>query len=333
MAASLGLIATLDLAAFHRHPNPTAPKELYTHRPELVDRLRREGASRVYVYDYTFQEASARHLHRAGLALGATPARWDAQSAFALAMQMALAPATAGRWSIPTAYDVDYRGLYPPSLAQVTALLRLVEGRPQHQRLLRIAAVSHVVALHEEGFEELSPVTTIPGLYVEPIRLFAVPGIVPRTSVVGAARNVEVAQALEAVLDPDFEPVREVILSGAGLPARLERAGSPPGRPIGESRILEERADRVLLEADMQSPGYAVLSDSFDPGWQARVDGRPAVPLQANLLFRAVELPPGRHRVEWIYRPRALIVGLAVSTLTLVLVLVLGLLQSRPPRR
>ncbi len=68
--------------------------------------------------------------------------------------------------------------------------------------------------------------------------------------------------------------------------------------------------------AEMTAPGYVVLLDAYDPGWRVTVDGRPARLLRANLLFRAVAVPPGRHTVEMVYRPAALVVGLLSTALT-----------------
>ena len=42
---------------------------------------------------------------------------------------------------------------------------------------------------------------------------------------------------------------------------------------------------------------------SIIPGWEVYVDGERRPILRANLLFRGVEVPPGRHRVEFRFRP------------------------------
>jgi uncharacterized membrane protein YfhO len=94
-------------------------------------------------------------------------------------------------------------------------------------------------------------------------------------------------------------------------------------------RILEERSDRIVLEAQLAAPAYVVLADAFDPGWQGTLDGVPAPILRANLAFRAVRVSAGRHRIEMVYRPRVLLAGLAVSATALVVAL--GLL-TRPSR-
>jgi uncharacterized membrane protein YfhO len=60
-----------------------------------------------------------------------------------------------------------------------------------------------------------------------------------------------------------------------------------------------------------------VLVDTWDPGWKVTVDGREAPLLRANVAFRGVALPAGRHVVEQVYRPPSILLGLAVSAVAL----------------
>lgn len=81
-----------------------------------------------------------------------------------------------------------------------------------------------------------------------------------------------------------------------------ERQGSAPRAP-GSIRIISYANTRVELEADSPQGGYAVLNDIWHPWWAAEIDGAPTPLLRANVLFRAVEVPPGRHRVVFTFRP------------------------------
>jgi uncharacterized membrane protein YfhO len=60
-----------------------------------------------------------------------------------------------------------------------------------------------------------------------------------------------------------------------------------------------------------------VVTDTYYPGWRAFVDGveRPIYP--ADVAFRGVLLPPGRHTVEMRYEPLSFRAGLAVSAAAL----------------
>ena len=49
-----------------------------------------------------------------------------------------------------------------------------------------------------------------------------------------------------------------------------------------------------------------VLHDLYYPGWEVTVDGEPQPILRTNLLFRGVEVPQGKHRVEFAFRPLSL---------------------------
>ncbi len=66
-------------------------------------------------------------------------------------------------------------------------------------------------------------------------------------------------------------------------------------------RFLRDDALEVRLEATLATEGYLVLADTFYPGWTAAVDGV-AVPVRrADVLFRAVRVPEGRHEVVFRY--------------------------------
>src|SRR5437867_11398264 len=73
-----GLVAALavaDTALAHRAINPTAPPQLYTGRPQLLEAGPDVRLVRGYVYDYVqFPLKTRQHLGTDGLTLAALPA-------------------------------------------------------------------------------------------------------------------------------------------------------------------------------------------------------------------------------------------------------------------
>jgi len=91
----------------------------------------------------------------------------------------------------------------------------------------------------------------------------------------------------------------------------------------GTARIVEDLPERVVIEADAATPAYLVLSDTFDPGWSATVDGLQEPIRPAYVAFRAVYLSQGKHTVVFTYRPAGFELGLGLSGCGIVLGLVL----------
>jgi hypothetical protein len=302
-------LALGDLFFHNRVLNPLAPEALYRQRPEIVKTLAR--ADRIYVYDYHQSEKARLHLGHA-LSLRAHPEGWGPVETGALAKEMYLLPAIGERFGLASGFDVDYRGLQPVPQAGLTSLLLESEGSRLHTRLLELGGITHVVALHE--MEELVPVATLPGLFVDPIRVFRVQNPLPRTYAVDRTRVADGLLGVPILADPGFDARHEII-----LPARAPHPPPPTASFSGGCRIKAERPDRILLEASLSDPGFVVLLDSFDPGWKARVDGQPADVYPANLAFRAVFVPGGNHTIELLYRPRALVIGLAISGISCLL--------------
>jgi len=114
--------------------------------------------------------------------------------------------------------------------------------------------------------------------------------------------------ALRLVLAADFDPEARVILEGN--PSETVEAS---GR-LGEAEILpESNPNRVRVEARAEASAWVVLSDAWYPGWRAFVDGVQVDLYPADYLFRAVRVPKGAHRVEFVYRPLLFGVGVAAS--------------------
>jgi uncharacterized membrane protein YfhO len=81
---------------------------------------------------------------------------------------------------------------------------------------------------------------------------------------------------------------------------------------------------RVVITATSHQAGYLVLTDTWFPGWTARVDGRDAQVERADYAFRAVRLESGRHEVEFDYRPGSVRLGLTLSGFAAIITVALG---------
>lgn len=74
-----------------------------------------------------------------------------------------------------------------------------------------------------------------------------------------------------------------------------------------------DRDDRVELAVTSPSPAVLVLLDTYASGWKATVNGASARIYPANVAFRAVEVPEGKSRIVFFYRPRSVYAGLTIS--------------------
>ena len=93
---------------------------------------------------------------------------------------------------------------------------------------------------------------------------------------------------VETVLLED--PVPDLVTAATGP--------SPPS-----VRILSSSNTAVVIEAESDTGGYVVLNDVWHPWWHARRGDEPVPVLRANVIFRAVAVPPGRHVVHFDFEP------------------------------
>jgi uncharacterized membrane protein YfhO len=59
----------------------------------------------------------------------------------------------------------------------------------------------------------------------------------------------------------------------------------------------------IEIEVESLQGGMLVLHETYYPGWVAEIDRNPARILRADVLFRGIEVPPGRRNVVFRFAP------------------------------
>jgi hypothetical protein len=242
------------------------------------------------------------------------PATTNAQAEFNL--RQTLITNTANAWGIATLPGYD---------AAIPSLVDEVWGRglAEGQAALRLLGAEYAIlpVAKPDG-----PVDDRPGLVpvLDPLpgaRMYRVPDALPRVYLAKRAEVLSNREALARLFQPDVVAGATVLLAAeSGLSPLLQA----PGR-TGTCSVDSYGSQRVVASCSGKEAGIAVFVEQFDRGWHATVDGQPVSIVRANLIMRALPLPPGQHRIVLEYRTPGLGVGLALSGISLLLLALLAL--------
>jgi hypothetical protein len=170
------------------------------------------------------------------------------------------------------------------------------------------------------------------------------PGALPRaylapapTVVPEGAGDEQITREVQALARlAELDPRHAVLLHGAAAEEALARpgvAGAQAFEPFRAVPLVERHAHRLRVDVTLAAPGILVLNEPFFPGWRAW-DGGTEIPIvRANVLFRALVLPPGEHALTLEFAPRAWTIGRGISLAALAVVLGLLLPWQRLTRR
>jgi len=135
----------------------------------------------------------------------------------------------------------------------------------------------------------------------------------------------EPAAVAKMVKGPDEQAFIAPVIEGAPTPP----SGSPP--PPSAAHFQTDGIKGARLDVVAKRPGRLVLNDTWYPGWKAEVDGKTAAIEHANVAFRAVRVPAGRHVVTFTYRPANVRTGEVLSLLAALAIALLILSPSGIP--
>ncbi|MDD2708260.1 MAG: hypothetical protein PHV34_09645 [Verrucomicrobiae bacterium] len=125
------------------------------------------------------------------------------------------------------------------------------------------------------------------------------------------------SECLEMIDDPRVDLRQTVLLVQTTDSISLPPA--PPSNPPGDGkvRVVRYQENEIILQSSSSVPGWVVINDHDIPGWNATVNGKPAVIFKADCLFRAVHVPAGRHEIRCWFWPENLTRGLIIGALSL----------------
>jgi hypothetical protein len=188
-------------------------------------------------------------------------------------------------------WDVRHRQ-FPPSFANYDCALAQALG-------LRYLVLG-------QSLDRLPALATPPAadlvLAGPPVWIYRLPGAMARVRIFAkpdVAANAAAADspALGTSANPVPEGERMAPHQSAAPALREDR---------GVAKILSLAPGRVEAVVTSAEGGLLVLHDTYYPGWFAEVDDKPTPVLRAEILFRAVEVPAGTHRVSFRFAPFSL---------------------------
>jgi hypothetical protein len=86
----------------------------------------------------------------------------------------------------------------------------------------------------------------------------------------------------------------------------------------GTARLDRWTSERRRFVLEGTGGGRFRLSENFYPGWQATLDGSPVPIAPCEIAFQCVDVPPGTHTLQFLYRPRTLPVAIAITAVALI---------------
>ncbi|MFQ5473087.1 MAG: YfhO family protein, partial [Dehalococcoidia bacterium] len=112
------------------------------------------------------------------------------------------------------------------------------------------------------------------------------------------------------LLSAEFDPRTTVVLERSIGCTKHTVSGLLRGPDV---EVVALETMYVRLRVNMDRPGYVVLTDTYYPGWQVRVNDKPAAILRANGMLRAVRVPEGPVDIVFKYVPVSFYAGVAVA--------------------
>jgi hypothetical protein len=136
--------------------------------------------------------------------------------------------------------------------------------------------------------------------------------------IVHDVRPVTRGEALPLLTGRVVDPYQTALVEGAP-----PVTAAPEDATTESARVTAYEPDRMSIATRAAAPGLLVVSEIYESGWRAYVDGAEVEILPTDHALRGIPIPSGEHSVEMQYDPLSLRLGLwisGVATLAMVVI-------------
>jgi hypothetical protein len=144
----------------------------------------------------------------------------------------------------------------------------------------------------------------------ETIRVLENPNALPRAWIVHDVMEATIDFSLLMIDSGLADPGELAFVEPGDAEIPLAEPADPSAEQVA---VAYDGADQVLLDVTLQADGLLLVSETYDSGWNAYVDGEPVELRQANGVLQAVPVPAGAHEVKLVYEPASLRQGIVLS--------------------
>lgn len=175
------------------------------------------------------------------------------------------------------------------------------------KRLLNISGVHYVITSYKTEDKDLKPLKHVEigdrTAYLHAYLKY--PGRFLLYSNVNFVKDEKTV--IDALLDRNINLMQELFVISD------ETGTETYGDLKGTVNLKLYTPNKVILEADSPADSFLYISDTYYPGWTAFVDSKKTRIYRANLAFRAIKIPKGKHEVVFRYIPISFYIGLFLT--------------------
>lgn len=138
------------------------------------------------------------------------------------------------------------------------------------------------------------------------VSVFENPSVMPRAFFVdGVVHADSTDDAFKKISLPTFDPTSEAVV-GDFPDTKFTLSGN-----VVSSITDHDGSVKISLQA--KNEGFLLISDSFDPGWKAKIDGNPVKVYRTDASLMGLHIPTGDHQIELSYLPDSFIRGSIIT--------------------
>lgn len=186
----------------------------------------------------------------------------------------------------------------------VPSFNRIVTPQKLDSPIINLLNVNYVLSFDEikqPGFEKVQE----EGI----TKLYKNKNSMPRVFFVSEVVKTDNTQAFSQLVSYDFN-FKSKAFSPVLSTANTESSA--------QAKIKYYSPDKILISSNSQESKPLIITNVFDPGWQAAIDNIPTEIFPADIIFQSVVVPAGRHEIEIFYQPPHYKLAIAVSIVGLI---------------